>query len=56
MDIDALWSFSPQDLAQPIEAHSATNLKRTWITQSPTIKESLHAATEVKNVWIPYGE
>jgi aldehyde dehydrogenase (NAD+) len=56
MDIDALWSFSPQDLAQPIEAHSATNLKRTWITQSPTIKASLHAATEVKNVWIPYGE
>jgi aldehyde dehydrogenase (NAD+) len=56
MDIDALWSFSPQDLAQPIEAHSATNLKRTWITQSPTIKAYLHAATEVKNVWIPYGE
>ena len=56
MDIDALWSFSSQDLAQPIEALSATNLKRTWITQSPTIKASLHAATEVKNVWIPYGE
>jgi aldehyde dehydrogenase (NAD+) len=56
MDIDAVWSFSPQNLAQTIEAGSALNLKRTWITQSPTIKDTLRAATEVKNVWVPYGE
>lgn len=56
MDIDAVWSFSPQDLAATIEAGSATNLKRTWITQAPTTKETLMQATEVKNVWVPYGE
>ncbi|UWQ98756.1 aldehyde dehydrogenase family protein [Rhodobacteraceae bacterium S2214] len=56
MDIDAVWSFSPQDLAATIEAGSATNLKRTWITQAPTTKEALMQATEVKNVWVPYGE
>ena len=56
MDIDAVWSFSPLNLAQTIEAGSALNLKRTWITQSPTMKNTLRAATEVKNVWVPYGE
>jgi aldehyde dehydrogenase (NAD+) len=56
MDIDAVWSFSPQDLAHTIEAGSATNIKRTWITQNPATKEALLHATEVKNVWVPYGE
>lgn len=56
MDIDAVWSFSPQDLSQTIEAGSALNLKRTWITQTPTLKDTLYAATEIKNVWVPYGE
>jgi aldehyde dehydrogenase (NAD+) len=56
MDIDSVWSFSPLNLAQTIEAGSALNLKRTWITQSPTMKDTLRAATEVKNVWVPYGE
>ncbi|MEJ6397447.1 aldehyde dehydrogenase family protein [Yoonia sp. 208BN28-4] len=56
LDLDAVWSFSPRDLAETIERESAGNLKRTWVTQNPTLKETLHAATEVKNVWIPYGE
>ena len=55
-DIDAVWSFAPQPLAKTIEHASAGNLKRTWITQTPTLKDTLYAATEVKNVWIPYGE
>eukprot|EP00095_Tigriopus_kingsejongensis_P001920 snap_masked-scaffold1575_size35271-processed-gene-0.12 protein:Tk01920 transcript:snap_masked-scaffold1575_size35271-processed-gene-0.12-mRNA-1 annotation:"aldehyde dehydrogenase" len=56
MDINAVWSFSSHDLSQQIEAGSATNLKRTWITQDPALKETLHHATQVKNIWIPYGE
>ena len=56
MDIDAVWSFSPQPLARTIEAGSALNLKRTWIAQSPSLKDTLQSATEVKNVWVPYGE
>ena len=56
LDLDAVWSFSPLPLAKQIEEASAGNLKRTWVTQSPTMKETLHAATEVKNVWVPYGE
>ena len=60
LDIDAVWSFSSTDLSAQIEKASAGNLKRTWVNNgqalSPTTKEYLTAATEVKNIWIPYGE
>ena len=60
LDIDAIWSFSSTDLSAQIEKASAGNLKRTWVNNgqalSPTTKEYLTAATEVKNIWIPYGE
>ncbi|WP_299301005.1 aldehyde dehydrogenase family protein [uncultured Litoreibacter sp.] len=57
MDVDAMWSFSSTDLAQTIETKSASNLKRTLIApQIPDSKDMLAAATEVKNIWIPYGE
>jgi aldehyde dehydrogenase (NAD+) len=60
LDIDAVWSFSSADLSAQIEKASAGNLKRTWVNNgqalSPTTKEYLAAATEVKNIWIPYGE
>ncbi|MBO9400938.1 aldehyde dehydrogenase family protein [Shimia sp. R9_3] len=65
LDVDAVWSFSSTDLAQEIEAASAGNLKRTWINngaardwQSPDGegRAFLQAATEVKNIWVPYGE
>ncbi|MEO0858938.1 MAG: aldehyde dehydrogenase family protein, partial [Bacteroidota bacterium] len=32
--LDALWSFAPRGLAQGIEAASAGNLKRTWISET----------------------
>ena len=57
MDIDAVWSFSDPALSETIRKGSASNLKRTWIgTSLPTTKDTLAAATEVKNIWIPYGE
>ncbi|AZQ65666.1 aldehyde dehydrogenase family protein [Silicimonas algicola] len=63
MDIDAVWSFSTADLSAMIERESATNLKRTWVNHGRAHDWSdaaahtfLAAATEVKTIWIPYGE
>ncbi|MEO1637656.1 MAG: aldehyde dehydrogenase family protein [Pseudomonadota bacterium] len=60
LDIDAVWSFSSSDISAVIERESAGNLKRTWVNNgkalTPSIQEYLAAATEVKNIWIPYGE
>lgn len=58
-DIDALWSFSSSDLSEVIERKSAGNLKRTWVNNglalTPSAQDYLAAATEIKNIWIPYG-
>ena len=65
MDIDAVWSFSGTDLSQTVEAGSATNIKRTWVNNGLSRdwysadgegKQFLVASTEIKNIWIPYGE
>ncbi len=65
MDVDALWSFSSTDLSATIEHASASNLKRTWVNNAHTHdwfaaagegREFLMHATEVKNIWVPYGE
>ena len=65
MDIDAVWSFSGTDLSHEIEAGSASNVKRIWVNNRQTRdwlgadgegKAFLVASTEVKNIWIPYGE
>jgi aldehyde dehydrogenase (NAD+) len=60
LDIDAIWSFSSSDLSAGIEKASAGNLKRTWVNNGHALSASTHdylvAATEVKNIWIPYGE
>jgi aldehyde dehydrogenase (NAD+) len=65
MDVDAVWSFGAEPLSQLIEHASAQNLKRTWVNNGhardwySTSGEGhafLQASTEVKNIWIPYGE
>ncbi|ATG44981.1 aldehyde dehydrogenase [Phaeobacter piscinae] len=63
LNVDAVWSFSSSDLSSAIEAASAGNLKRTWVNNGRALDWSadhsrrfLEAATEVKNIWIPYGE
>lgn len=65
MDIDALWSFSSTDLSASIEQASASNLKRTWVNNARARdwfgaagegREFLAHATEIKNIWVPYGE
>ena len=64
--VDAVWNFGSPDLTEAIEFESAANLKRTWSMDGRNIdwldadaaegREFLHHSTEVKNVWIPYGE
>ena len=63
MDIDAVWSFSDPAYDTTIEHGSASNLKRTWVQNGtaidwtkPVAKTFLTHSTEVKNIWIPYGE
>ena len=63
MDVDAVWSFSSTDLSAQIEKASAGNLKRTWINNGHTrdwekdnSRDFLEAATEIKTIWVPYGE
>ncbi|WP_170369123.1 aldehyde dehydrogenase family protein [Ruegeria arenilitoris] len=63
LNVDAVWSFSSSDLSAQIEVVSAGNLKRTWVNNATAIdwgmdhtRRFLQAATEIKNIWVPYGE
>ncbi|MEM1363688.1 MAG: aldehyde dehydrogenase family protein [Pseudomonadota bacterium] len=63
-DVDAIWSFRGQEAADEIERLSALSLKRTWIADpaplelhtSTAQRAFLEAATEIKTIWVPYGE
>ncbi len=65
-DVDAVWYFTDEtsgEMVKKIEAASITNMKRTWIghiadwqsTSRETIGEYLRQASQVKNIWAPYG-
>ncbi|MEM1274880.1 MAG: aldehyde dehydrogenase family protein, partial [Pseudomonadota bacterium] len=62
LNVDAVWSFTAEDVAKHIEAASSGNLKRTWVETTtrdwtkPDAQAFLTQATEVKTIWIPYGE
>ncbi|NUB44263.1 aldehyde dehydrogenase family protein [Fertoebacter nigrum] len=65
MDVDAVWSFSSSDISALVERESAQNLKRTWVNNGLARdwagaagegRAFLRQATEVKTVWVPYGE
>ncbi len=65
-DVDGLWYFGNRETSKQIEVISAENMKRTWVSHGKTrdwIKsnqgegeEFLRRCTQVKNIWIPYGE
>ena len=60
--VDALWYVGSSEGAKTVEAASAANLKATWTRQAPLDwreaqgREYLRRATQVKNIWTPYGE
>ncbi len=63
LGVDAVWCFSSSDLSGLVEKASAGNLKRTWVNNGrardwfdPDCRPFLEAATEIRNVWVPYGE
>ena len=65
LDVDAVWSFSSADLSALVEREGAGNLKRTWVNNGRARdwfgaegegRDFLRQATEVKTVWVPYGE
>ena len=62
-DVDALWYFGSADGAKAVEAASVGNLKATWTNDRARStgadaqgREFLRRATQVKNIWTPYGE
>ncbi len=62
-DVDALWRFSSPGLSKTIEFEAAGNLKRSWVTNgaardwhAPQAADFLIHATEIKTIWVPYGE
>ena len=64
-DVEGVWYFGGAAGAKAVEEASATNMKRTWVAtrardwgdpRQSEGREFLRHATEVKNIWIPYGE
>ncbi len=64
-EVDGLWYFGPQPGAAAVERAAADNMKRTWTESTRRDwtsaaqgegRDFLRMATQVKNIWIPYGE
>lgn len=65
-DVDAVWAFGSAELSKIVETNSVGNLKRTFVDYGRQIDWSQNASgegemylrksTEVKNIWVPYGE
>jgi aldehyde dehydrogenase (NAD+) len=64
-DVDAIWYFGSAEGSAMVERASAHNLKRTWVNNGQPRdwralsacdqQELLRQATQVKNIWVPYG-
>ncbi len=64
-EVDGIWYFGTRDGAAAVERASADNVKRTWTDWTARDwssaaqgegRDFLRHATQVKNIWIPYGE
>jgi aldehyde dehydrogenase (NAD+) len=65
-DIDGMWYFGTAEGSAIVERLSAGNMKRTWVDygrardwsdpRHAAGEEFLEQATQVKNIWVPYGE
>ena len=64
--VDAIWSFTDEADAAAAKAHSIGNLKQVFTNEGRAIdwfnpqqsegRWFLEHATQVKNIWVPYGE
>jgi aldehyde dehydrogenase (NAD+) len=65
-DVDAIWYFGGDEGSAHVEALSATNMKRTWVSyglprdwmsrEQGEGEEFLIESTQVQNIWVPSGE
>jgi aldehyde dehydrogenase (NAD+) len=65
-DIDAIWCYGDEATVASAKAMSTGNLKQVWTNEGRTIdwfdskvaegRWFLEHATQVKNIWVPYGE
>jgi aldehyde dehydrogenase (NAD+) len=61
-DVDAVWSFRDEAAATLVKTASIGNLKQTfsgtadWLSPHAEGRYWLRHATQVKNIWVPYGE
>jgi aldehyde dehydrogenase (NAD+) len=65
-DIDAIWCYGNDATVAGAKAMSASNLKQVWTNEgraidwfNPAVAEGrwfLEHATQIKNIWVPYGE
>lgn len=65
-DVEAVWYFGDSEGSAMVELASAENMKRTWVnygkfrdwsdTNQGEGEEFLRQSTQVKNIWVPYGE
>ncbi len=65
-DVDGVWYWGSAEGSAMVERASVGNLKRTWVNYGRTRgwlqpeqgegQEFLREATQVKNIWVPYGE
>lgn len=64
--VDAIWHFADAQGSRFVEAASAGNIKQTWVNdgrkrdwmtaRTGEGREFLRRATQVKNIWLPYGD
>ena len=62
-DVESIWYWGTAAGRTAVEAASIGNLKRTWChatsvdwAHAPDAPAFLREATQVKNIWVPYGE
>jgi aldehyde dehydrogenase (NAD+) len=65
-DVDAIWCYGDEATVASAKAMSIGNLKQVWTNEgrsidwfNPKLAEGrwfLEHATQVKNIWVPYGE
>ncbi|MCY3413889.1 MAG: aldehyde dehydrogenase family protein [Candidatus Heimdallarchaeota archaeon] len=65
-DVDVIWYWGTDEGSKMIEIEASENMKRSWVNYGKYRnwmdprhgmgKEFLRKSTEIKNIWVPYGE